>query len=168
MGRSGDPLGVDWDAMCAHWGSAGALLGVLGVDWGALGRHWESTETLWAPTGALREPTESRLGRTGGALGLDWDALEVHWEWTGLLWEPIVGRMARSGGLMGVDWGTLVARWDMYRFSDCNMLIRFALLFGSALLNGDPGACLELIGGISFADFAYLAHRGASSIYART
>ena len=168
MGRSGDPLGVDWDAMCAHWGSAGALLGVLGVDWGALGRHWESTETLWAPTGALWELTGGRLGRAGEALGFDWDALGVHWEWTGPLLEPLVRQMARSGGLMRVDRGTLVAHWDMDRFSDCNMLIRFTLLLGSALLNGDLGACLESIGGTSFADLANLAHRGASSIYART
>ena len=77
-------------------------------------------------------------------------------------------QMARSGGLMRVDRGTLVAHWDMDRFSDCNMLIRFTLLLGSALLNGDLGACLESIGGTSFADLANLAHRGASSIYAGT
>ena len=65
LGRSGDPLGIDW---------------------GALGEYWESTETLWAPTGALWE----RLGRAGGALGLDWDALGAHWEWTEPLWEPLV------------------------------------------------------------------------------
>ncbi len=166
--RSGGMPGVDWDALGVHLGLIRVLWGALGIDWGALGGHWESTETLWAPTGTLWEPTADRLGRAGGALGLDWDALGAHWEWTGPLWEPLVRRMARSGGLMGVDWGTLAAHWDMDRFSDCNMLIRFTLLLRSALLNRDLGACLEAIGGTNFANLANLAHRGASSIYART
>ena len=69
---------------------------------------------------------------------------------------------------MGIDSGTLEARWDMNRFSDCSRLIRFTLLFGSTLLKGDLGACWESIGGTSFANLTYFAHRRASSIYART
>ncbi len=60
--------GGHWGPIEALWGDVGGGLGrsgdPLGIDWGALGGHWGSIDALWGDAGG-------RLGRSWGSFGVD-------------------------------------------------------------------------------------------------